>query len=60
MLLGNLLKINNKKNRRLSIKGISFDTKKIKKNDIFLLLKVSKQLELNLLKKQYQKGHQLL
>jgi len=39
MLLGNLLKSTNKKYQKINIKGIAFDSKKVKKNDIFFAIK---------------------
>tara|TARA_Y100000590_G_scaffold381458_1_gene450648 strand:+ start:5002 stop:7854 length:2853 start_codon:yes stop_codon:yes gene_type:complete len=38
MLLGNLLKSVSKKNKKISIDGISFDSKKVKKKDIFFAI----------------------
>ena len=35
MLLGNLLKSANKNYQRIQIKGISFNSRKVKKKDIF-------------------------
>ena len=39
MLLGNLLKTVNKNYRNVPIKGISFDSRKVKKKDIFFAIK---------------------
>ena len=39
MLLGNLLKTVNKNYRNIPIKGISFDSRKVKKKDIFFAIK---------------------
>ena len=39
MLLGNLLKSTNKNYRKIPVKGISFDSRKIKKKDIFFAIK---------------------
>ena len=35
MLLGNLLKSTSKNYRKIPVKGISFDSRKVKKSDIF-------------------------
>jgi len=42
MQLGSLLKSIDKKHKKISIKGISFDSRKVKKNDIFFAIKGSK------------------
>ena len=42
MQLGSLLKSIEKKHKRISIKGISFDSRKVKKNDIFFAIKGNK------------------
>ena len=42
MRLGNLLKSNEKKYNKISVKGISFDSRKVKKNDIFFAIKGNK------------------
>ncbi len=60
MLLGNLLKSTVKKYQKTPVKGISFDSRKVKKGDIFLRLKEIKHQGLNLLMKQYQKEPQQL
>ena len=39
MLLGNLLKSVSKRNQKISVKGISFDSRKLKKRDIFFAIK---------------------
>ena len=39
MLLGNLFKSTNKNYRKINIKGISFDSRKVKKDDIFFAIK---------------------
>jgi len=39
MLLGNLLNLKSKKYRNISLNGISFDSRKIKKKDIFFAIK---------------------
>ena len=38
MLLGNLLKSTNKKYQKIYVSGISFDSRKVKKNDIFFAI----------------------
>ena len=58
MLLGNLLKSTNKNYQKIPVRGISFDSRKVKKGDIFLQLKEIKNQELILLMTQYQKEHQ--
>ena len=60
MLLGNLLKSTNRNYRKIHVKGIAFDSRKVKKKDIFLQLQEIKHQEQNLLMRQYQKGHQQL
>ena len=42
MRLGNLLKSTGKKHNKISVKGISFDSRKVKKNDIFFAIKGNK------------------
>ena len=42
MLLGNLIKCSSKKYQKISIKGIAFDSKKVKKGDIFFAIKGNK------------------
>ena len=39
MLLGKLLKFTNKEYRKICVNGISFDSRKIKKKDIFFAIK---------------------
>ena len=39
MLLGNLLKSTVKKYQKIPVKGISFDSRKVKKGDIFFAIK---------------------
>ena len=45
MLLGNLLKSVSKSYRKIPVKGIAFDSRKVKKGDIFLQLKEIKHRE---------------
>ena len=42
MLLGDLLKSVNKKDKKISISGISFDSRKVKKKDIFFAIEGKK------------------
>ena len=44
MLLGNLLNLKRKKYRNIFLNGISFDTRNIKKKDIFFSVKGNKTL----------------
>ena len=60
MLLRNLLKSVRKKYRKISIEGICFDSRKVKKKIFFSQLKEAKHQEQNLSKKQYRKGHRQL
>ena len=43
MRLGNLLKFTNKNYRKISVRGISFDSRKVKKRDIFFAIKGNKK-----------------
>ena len=58
MFLSNLLGSVRKEYRNISTKGICFDSRKVKKKDIFSQLRENKRQEQNLLMKQYQKVHQ--
>ena len=42
MLLGNLVKSTDKNYRHISVKGISFDSRKVKKRDIFFAINGTK------------------
>ena len=42
MLLGSLLKLTGNKFKKIPAKGISFDSRKIKKNDIFFAISGNK------------------
>ena len=42
MLLGNLLKSTSKNHRKILVKGISFDSRKVKKDYIFFAIKGNK------------------
>jgi len=50
MYLPELLKSVGKKYQKVYVKGICFDSRKAKKNDIFLQLRETKYLEQNLFK----------
>ena len=39
MFLGNLIKLTNKKYEKIPVNGISFDSRKVKKGDIFFAIK---------------------
>jgi len=58
MLLGNLLKSVGKNYRKISVNGISFDSRKVKKRDIFLQLKEIKHQASNSSMMQFQRVHQ--
>jgi hypothetical protein len=60
MLLGNLLRSARKKYRKISVEGICFDSRKVKKKIFFSQLKEAKLQEQNLSKKQYRKGYRQL
>ena len=60
MLLGNLLKSVKGKYQKIPIKGICFDSRKIKKKIFFLQLKVIKYQEIILLMRLFTKGPQPL
>lgn len=53
MLLGQLLKSVKKKYKRINIKGISFDSRRVKKKIFFLRLMAVTILEESLLVKQF-------
>ena len=48
MLLGKLLKSVNKEYKKINVKNISFDSRKVKKGDIFFAIEGNKNQELNL------------
>ena len=56
MLLGNLLKSTSKKYRKIPVKGISFDSRKVKKNDIFFAIKGDKTSGIKFIKNAVSKG----
>ena len=49
MLLGNLLKSTNKNYQKIPVRGISFDSRKVKKGDIFFAIKGNKKSGVNFL-----------
>ena len=53
MYLPELLKSTSKNHRKIRVKGISFDSRKVKKDYIFLQLKEIKYQEQNLFKMQF-------
>ena len=60
MFLGNYFHNINKNYKNFSFSGISFDTKTIKKNNIFLLSKEIVLMVINLFLKQLKKDLKLL
>ena len=56
MLLGNLLKSTNKNYRKIPVKGISFDSRKIKKQDIFFAVKGNKTSGVKFINDALSKG----
>ena len=50
MLLGNLLKSIDRKYKKIPIKGISFDSRKVKKNYVFFSIKGKENLEIKFIK----------
>ena len=54
MFLGKVIKNLNKKYNYIKFRGISFNSKKCKNNDIFLPLEVMILMELNILMKQLE------
>jgi len=58
MYLPELLKSVGKNYQRVHVKGICFDSRKAKKNDIFFAIEGNKHQEQNLSMKHYQKVHQ--
>ena len=53
MQLGSLFKSVNKNYKKINIKGICFDSRKVKKNDIFFAIEGKKNQELSLLMRQF-------
>ena len=58
MLLGNLLGSARKKYRKISVEGICFDSRKVRKKNIFFAIKGNQTSGIKLSMKQYQKEHQ--
>ena len=56
MLLGNLLKSTNKNYRKIPVKGISFDSRKIKKKDVFFAIKGSKTSGIKFINEALSRG----
>ena len=56
MLLGNLLKSTSKNYRKIPVKGISFDSRKIKKQDIFFAVKGNKTSGVKFINDALSKG----
>ena len=60
MLLGKLLKFTNKKYRKICIKGISFDSRKIKKKDIFFAIEGNQTSGTKFIKDAISKGASII
>ena len=56
MLLGNLLKSTNKNYQKIPVRGISFDSRKVKKGDIFFAIKGNKKSGVNFINDAISKG----
>ena len=56
MRLGNLLKSTNKNYRKIFVGGISFDSRKVKKRDIFFAIKGNKKSGVNFINDAISKG----
>ena len=56
MLLGNLLHFGNKNHQKKIIKGISFDSKKVKKGDVFFAIEGKKTSGIKFIKEAIQRG----
>ena len=56
MLLGNLVKFANKKYTKIPVKGISFDSRKVKKKDIFFAIKGKQTSGLKFVNEAISKG----
>ena len=56
MLLGNLLKSTNKNYTKILVKGISFDSRKVKKRDIFFAIKGNQQSGIKFINDALSKG----
>jgi len=57
MLLGNLLKTTSKNHRKIPVKGISFDSRNIKKGDIFFAIKGNKTSGIKFINDALSKCH---
>ena len=60
MLLGNLLKFTNKKYRKIRVDSISFDSRKIKKKDIFFAIKGNQTSGTKFIKDAISKGASII
>ena len=60
MLLGNILKSVDKKYQKIPIKGISFDSRNVKKGNIFFAIKGTKTSGTKFIKKAIDKGASII
>ena len=60
MLLGKLLKFTNKKYRKIRVNSISFDSRKIKKKDIFFAIKGNQTSGTKFIKDAISKGASII
>ena len=56
MLLGNLIKCSNKNYRKITVTGIAFDSRKVKKGDIFFAIQGSKTSGVKFINQALSKG----
>ena len=56
MLLGNLFYFNNKIHQKKIIKGISFDSRNVKKGDVFFAIEGKKTSGIKFIKEAIQRG----
>ena len=56
MPLGNLLKSTNQNYQKIPVRGISFDSRKVKKGDIFFAIKGNKKSGVNFINEAISKG----
>ena len=56
MLLGNLIKCSNKNYRKITVTGIAFDSRKVKKGDIFFAIQGSKTSGIKFINQALSKG----
>ena len=56
MLLGNLIKFSNKNYEKIVVKGIAFDSRQVKKGDIFFAIKGNKTSGMEFIKEASSKG----